>query len=176
MPTFLQHGQAETPDGLTGVSLTDLAAGNVERTAVTSQFQREDLAMYMAVTEESKYVFSAPDDREWLFDRKIDPLETRNRAANPMYLDETERMREILLERFRRDGYREPLDGDGWKHYPRRELTTDPDAYLLFQDPKESLPDIPGYERKRVTGIQNVIPGLKQRKSRAEGRSKEAGK
>ena len=97
-------------------------------------------------TEDYKYIYSAPDETEFLFDRQRDPGETRNKAMNPLYVEKTREMRGRVIQYFRDEGYTEPLDGDRWKLYGKKEMPSDPDAYLLFQDPEESIPRIPGYE------------------------------
>lgn len=102
----------------------------------------------MAVTSRYKYIYSEPDQREWLFDLRIDPLETRNRAKLPDYQSVTRRIRERLIAYYRSQGFVQPLEADGWRHYPVRTLGADPDSGLLYQDPEPSLPHIPGYERR----------------------------
>lgn len=47
-------------------------------------YLRDEYGMYMAVTQDFKYIYSAPDQKEWLFDLNIDPQETRNRAYSRM--------------------------------------------------------------------------------------------
>ena len=100
----------------------------------------------MALTEGYKYIYSAPDETEFLFDRHRDPHETRNKAMNPLYVEKTNEMREQLIHFFNEEGYTEPLAGERWKLYGKKEMPKDPDAYLLFQDPEDSIPHIPGYE------------------------------
>ena len=112
---------------------------------VFGQYEQQGYAAYMAVTEDHKYIYSAPDETEFLFDRRIDPDETRNKAMNPLYVEKTNEMRNDVIQFFKEEGYTEPLEGDTWKLYGKREMPADPDAYLLFQDPPESIPDIPGY-------------------------------
>lgn len=139
--------------GLAGADLRALAHGGAGRRMVTSQFQQGRLGQYMLVTSRWKYVYSAPDGREWLFDLVADPEETRSVAENPMFRQELAGMRRMLVEHFRAEGYLEPLDGDGWRQYPKAEVPADPDAGLLFQDPPASVAcPAPGYERVNQVG------------------------
>jgi len=39
-----------------------------------------------------------------------------------------------LIRRLRADGHEAPLDGEGWRVFPRRELPDGPDGGLLFQE------------------------------------------
>lgn len=147
LPTFLQYAGIEPKENYSGNSLKDIVSGSVEREAVYGQYHRGEYGMYMAVAEKYKYIYSAPDNREWLYDLEADPQETRNRMYNPMYGEISHDMKKKLLNYFMEDGYMEPIDGADWRRYPVKSLPDDPDANLLFQDPPESIPDIPGYRR-----------------------------
>jgi arylsulfatase len=159
-PTFLRFSGVDHGESVCGESLMDIAEGRSRRDSVYGQFQRNELGMYMCVTERYKYIYSAPDDREWLYDLRVDPDETRNRAYNPMYMDTLLELRRKTIQRFRQDGYDAPFEGDDWNHYELRDVFTDPDAFLLFQDPPQSIPHIPGYERERLDQVKSFIPGL----------------
>lgn len=157
-PTVLQYAGVQTDRPCSGASLLDIAAGAVRRDVAYGQFQQGSLASYMAVSERYKYIYSAADDKEWLFDFAIDPQETSNKARNPMYRRVTERMRSRIIRYYQEAGYTEPVDGDAWKPYARQHMPDDPDAYLLFQDRPESMPDIPGYEREQLNHIEGFNP------------------
>lgn len=147
-PTILQFAGVERPEEMLGESLADIAEGQIGRDMVTGQFQSNGGGLHMAVTSRYKYIYSEPDQREWLFDLRIDPLETRNRAKLPDYQSVTRRIRERLIAYYRSQGFVQPLEADGWRHYPVRTMDADPDSGLLYQDPEPSLPHIPGYERR----------------------------
>ncbi len=147
MPTFLQAAGITTDINLSGTSLLDIASGAAEREWIACQYQRNEYGMYMAVSERFKYIYSAPDDKEWLFDLHVDPEETRNRAYNPMYLEITRGMKADLIRYYQGEGYTAPFDGDDWLRHPKQSIPEDPDAMLLFQDTPASIPNIPGYER-----------------------------
>jgi len=146
-PTFLEYAGIESQENYSGESLIPIAKGESDRDITFGQYQRNEYAMYMAVTEKFKYIYSAPDQKEWLFDLKTDPEETRNKAYNPMYIEIREMMKKRLIEYFKEEGFTSPLDDDDWKKGEVKTMTSDPDAYLLFQDTLGSIPNIPGYER-----------------------------
>ena len=70
----------------------------------SSPDERAACSTYMAVTERWKYFYSAPDDREFLFDRIQDPLETRNRAGGPFCQDALTAMRSALIRHLKEGG------------------------------------------------------------------------
>lgn len=130
VPTAL--AAADLPrDGLPGVDLRRLAAGALPRDAVYGQFQSGPQAVYMRATREHKYIWSAPDQREWLLDLTADPEETRDVAGDP---DQAARLvveRTATLQHFASED--NVVDGR-WQRHPLRTLPSDPDAGLLFQD------------------------------------------
>jgi len=118
------------------VDLAELAGGPAgpRRKLVFSQFQQRGYALYLAASATRKYVYSAPDGREWLFDAKLDPQETRDLSRDPSCAEALDWLRKETIRRFQRDGYGEVLEGDGWKEWPRRQIEGGPDYGLLFQD------------------------------------------
>jgi arylsulfatase A-like enzyme len=145
-PTFLAASGAELSDhGLDGVDLADLAAGTSTREMVFSQFNKAEQGVYMVADKRWKYMYSAPDQREFLFDRIADPLETRNRAATPFMKEHASRMRKALIDHLRENGELAALDGENLKMFPKQELPDDPDAGLLIQDASWGDLRIPGY-------------------------------
>ncbi|MFD0958174.1 sulfatase family protein [Paenibacillus chungangensis] len=147
MPTFLQAAGIPQQENRSGESLLDIAAGTVNRQWVACQYHRGEHGMYMLSTARYKYIYSAPDDKEWLFDLQTDPEETRNLVNNPIYRDQGSLMRDQLIGFYRAEGYELPLDGDDWRRFPVQSLPDDPEALLLFQDPPASIPNVSGYER-----------------------------
>ena len=145
-PTLLAACGAEMPsDQLDGIDLAEALAGQCEREMVFSQHAQGPLATYMAADDRWKYVYSAGDGREMLFDRVADPLETRDRIGAPFSREPHARMKEALIDHLRRGGETAALDGDDWRSYPRREMPANPDAGLLVQDMKWADTSIPGY-------------------------------
>ena len=88
-----------------GASLYATEAGACEREQVFSQVGEGNIGLYMAARRDLKYIYSAADDKEWLFNLRIDPAETKNWAGNSRYESELRMMRETLIERFEGDGY-----------------------------------------------------------------------
>jgi len=131
-----------------GTDLVGIVAGGAGDRPVYSQYQDRELGVYMAVDSRWKYFYSAPDRREFLFDRVNDPQETRNRAGVSLCQEPLRQMRRGLIERFRSSDYDDPLEGETcWRAYPQPQMPVDPDAGLLIQDAGWSLPyqAIPGY-------------------------------
>jgi len=101
------------------------------------QGSRERIAnfsSYMAVSREWKYFYSAPDDREFFFDRRRDPEETRNRAGVSFVQTELAEHKRALIEHLQAGGETDGLDGDDWRAFPRQYISPDPDTGLLVQD------------------------------------------
>ncbi len=133
-----------------GADLAAVADGGVAREAVYSQYQCGGLGLYMATTRDEKYIYSAADEREWFFDLKRDPRETRDLAANPQCRGRVEAMRARLIERFKRDGYEEAIEDHGWRRYGKRRVEPGTDRGLLFQDnavTQQRIDGLEGYAR-----------------------------
>ncbi len=146
MPTFLEFAGIPAEEDYSGVSLLKILDGTSNRDMIIGQYEQEGYASYMALNEEYKYIYSAPDNKEFLFDLTIDPEETRNKAYSPLYFEKTKEMRDQLINYFKQEGYMTPIEENDWKKFPIKEMPDDPDAYLLFQDHESSIPHIPGYE------------------------------
>ena len=134
LPTALSAAGLDVPDGRDGVDVAGLATGGVAREGVVSQFQHGDGGQYGYVTRDWKYIYSAPDNREWLFRRTEGQPEERNLAGNIAYQSVTDGMRAALIAKLREGGYEEPLDGDAWRIFPGKEVPADPDAWQLYQE------------------------------------------
>jgi arylsulfatase A-like enzyme len=145
-PTILRAAGAEMPaDQLDGVDLADLGGAACERACVFSQHAHAEKATYMAVGDRWKYFYSAPDDREFLFDRVADPAETRNRVGLQFCSAGRDEMKQALVDFLRATGEDAALDGDDWRKYPYLDVATDPDDGLLIQDHPWADTSIPGY-------------------------------
>ena len=117
-PTFLDVAVAElSTHEMDGESLIDVATGGVSRKTVYSQYSRGGSAIYMAVSERWKYIYSAADQKEMLFDRVNDPDELRNQAGIGLLDDICAAMRTDLIDYLRSAGETEGLDGDQWKTF-----------------------------------------------------------
>ena len=120
-----------------GASLIDVANGKVERDHVVGQYSEGNSALYMYATKDYKYIYSAADDKEFLFDAD----ETINYAGISPY---TEIYRKKLIDEYKRSAVPkalEGIDGDEFKKYPALKVPDDPDAMLLRQDTQSSIPN-----------------------------------
>jgi len=161
LPTCLAAAGLRTPEDRVGFDLARLGRGEAGLAGVISQFQEEGLGLYGFVAADHKYVHSAADDREWLFRRAEGQPESRNLAGNPAYEPVVASMRGRLISSFRADGYEKPLEGDGWKRFPHREVPSTPDAWQLFQEGGEVdhlFP--PGYEPRCKPGGGAPVGGV----------------
>ncbi|MDS0299969.1 sulfatase-like hydrolase/transferase [Halogeometricum sp. S1BR25-6] len=104
MPTFLDWGDAEVPDGLHARSLLPLLVGDDTDDwpdAVYAQYHGDEFGLYsqrMLRTERYKFVYNGPDTNE-LYDLREDPHELRNLADHPHYEDAKAELQEALVER-----------------------------------------------------------------------------
>ncbi|MCP4403744.1 MAG: sulfatase-like hydrolase/transferase [bacterium] len=182
-PTFLSAAETSiSTHEMTGEDLAEVAAGTCSREMVFSQLgytcdagkaaQRrgaptsytpaEEIASrssYMAVSRNWKYVYSAPDDREWLFDRVHDPAESRNCKGVVFCRKALQNMKTALLDHLGRGGETVGLDRDDWRNFPRLEMDDDPDTGLLIQDMYTPWAEmrIPGYTDDTASGHADDI-------------------
>jgi len=109
LPTFLDVAGIEPEEDYSGESLLRILDGSLARRETFGQYERGEFAAYMIRTEQYKYVYSAPDETEYLFDVIHDPEETRNRASNPLFTGVVSELRERLMDHLSSDGYTEPM-------------------------------------------------------------------
>lgn len=155
-PTCLEAAGLDPAPDHSGLSLADIAAGDDAHEEVYVQYDQGDMGIYGIVTDDFKYWYSAPDDREWLLARREGEMDTRNLAGHAPYDPVLKGLRQRLISRFQQDGYDLPLDGDDWKRYPTKSIPETPDAMLLYQegttasDIADRFPE--GYEPKCLPG------------------------
>lgn len=154
LPTVLGAAGTEAADA-DGLDLKQVADGNSSREYVYSQWGEGQQAIYLIVSKDWKYIYSAGDHKELMFDRIADPQETRN-AANLIASESVKAiLKNELLTYLHGQGAADAVELKGgqldWKPYPKINqdfLKDDPDAGLLFQDEPESLfGGFPGYDR-----------------------------
>ena len=118
----------------------------MERDAIIGQLSGESRGLYMYLTSEYKYIYSAADRKEWLFRRLSGKLDERNLAGNPAYGRTLREYREQLINWFSKDSYDVPLDDNRWREFPAPIEPENPDADQLFQDGRSSSDQFPpGY-------------------------------
>lgn len=121
---------------LDGEDLAKIASGSSSRDAVFGHYQGAHAGIYMAVSKEWKYIWSAADNKEMLFDRIKDPEELRNRAYNVACGAAARMMRKRLQDHIRTmPGHENVVDGNDWIVKEPVTLPDDPDAGLIVQDP-----------------------------------------
>lgn len=109
-----------------------------ERRTVFSQFQQREFGLYMATDGEGKYIYSAPDKKEWFFSLEENRPEASNLLNDAPRPPAADRLKRELIARFETDGYTEAVEKGEWRKYPRPELPADPDGGLLNQDPSSA--------------------------------------
>ncbi len=153
-PTLLAaSGHPDSHVHREGQNLYKILTDENKREIVFSQFQTGKLGLYMAVTRNFKYIYSAADEREWFFDLQIDPQETHNYANNALYADELKSLRQALFDRYNYDGYSEILDRDNWRLFGKQKLASHSDEGLMVQysaRAKETLQQLGPYAPTRL--------------------------
>ena len=94
-----------------------------------------------------KYVYSAPDQREFLFDRKAPHLDSEDLSQAKEHSAVFQTLRAALISHLKENGEQAALDGDSWKKYPIQTISDDPNDGLLFQDHPWADEFIPGYSQ-----------------------------
>ncbi len=144
LPTCLTAAELPIPEDRRGCDLADIANGTRHREAIIGQLGQEATGLYMYLTDDYKYIYSAADRQEWLFRQAREGLEARSLAGNAAYGHTLRAHRRALIEQFRADGYETPLDGENWRAFPPPAEDENPDAGQLFQDGRsvsDQLPD-----------------------------------
>jgi arylsulfatase A-like enzyme len=119
---------------LDGIDLAEVANNASKRRFVFMQYQNRGNAIYTIITEKWKYAYSAPDNKEFLFDRSADPLETKNLAHVNSCNGIKQQLKRDLIEYLSSTGEIDAIDGDDWRIYPQMEIPSDPDAGLIVQE------------------------------------------
>ncbi|QDU71522.1 sulfatase family protein [Mucisphaera calidilacus] len=125
-----------------GESLIDLAADRCQRDVVYGQFQRGEYALYMAVTERDKYIYSAADNKAYYLDHEHDPRESRNAIGDPASRARVRSLQQSLIDRHTRDHDTLAVSHGDWREYPPRHLQLNADEALLFQDSARLQPTV----------------------------------
>jgi arylsulfatase A-like enzyme len=148
LPSFLAMAGARVPSDCDGVDLAELARGRGQREGVLFHYARGRDAILGVVTDRWKYAWSVPDQREFLFDRRVSP-ERRNLAGMRSAARPLAELRRFVQKRAREYRFsRAVLTPNGsWRKFPVARMPRDPDAGLIFQDPPLARPALPeGYD------------------------------
>lgn len=134
-PTFAHAAGSSVHPSNEGANLASIMRGEVDREFVYSQFSERETGLYMIASQHMKYIYSAADRKEWLFDLRKDPSETKNWAHNPSYSETLSRLRNQLVTRFEADNYQSAVTDGHWHTYTSPDFPTHgTDEGLLFQD------------------------------------------
>lgn len=138
-PTMLHAAKVERAGlQLDGAALQQFAQTPDADRRVYGQLNTKNRALYYMVERGVKYAYSAPDRKEFLFDRRQDPLELANRAYNPWELERAKQCRKALVTYLAGTPIAaDALDGENFRDHlpPLRNWERDRDAELLIQDP-----------------------------------------
>jgi len=153
LPKFLGH----TPEEYIGVEVKDNKyhedrIGSLNGIIGTypkeyDGIEAQACASYMIVTEQYKYVYSVPDNREFLFDKVRDPRETNNCAGMVLYKPIQAELRTRLVNYLKDHEIDGIFDGDNFKKLPELKMPDALDCGLLQQEVKVDWFDdrLPGY-------------------------------
>jgi arylsulfatase len=151
-PTFLSVAGCPPTSVIDGLDLANLARSPESREIVFGDYQSgqpgdANQSIYMAATRRWKYIYSASEHREFLFDLLVDPDETRNRSQTFGYERPLQEMRLVVMSRLQNHVYTHNLDGGVWRKLPPPDFPTDPDGGFIFQDPSWATDQmyLPGY-------------------------------
>lgn len=135
-PTFLKAaGDEDYRVHEDGDDLLDIADGVASREYTFSQFSDAAYGLYMVTDGQWKYIYSAPDEKEWLFSLTAEEREATNLADAENAAAVKERLRQALVSRYQAVNYSRAIDGDDWKLYGKTTLPDDSEYGLLQQDP-----------------------------------------
>lgn len=117
MPTFLDLAEADKPSGLDGTSILDIFENPEGREYIFSENYRSNQLITTGgacvVTRQYKYVWNSWLGREYLFDLKADPNETKNLALNEKYGDVLEKLRDVVISEYKERPEDDMLNEDG---------------------------------------------------------------
>ena len=88
----------------------------------------------MYAEKDFKYIYSAPDNKELLFDEINDNSETKNLLKMAGYEQKLDQMRQCLISYLRNENCTSLIDGSKFKPLIDAQIPDDPDAGLIRQD------------------------------------------
>jgi len=149
--TFTETAGAEIDThALDGENLVEIAANPPADRTVFTHLGKGGNGIYAAINSRWKFAYSAPDQAEFLLDRKKDPTETRNLIGVCKQPDwpsneAANLMRDRLQTHLYEGGQTDAVDENDWIAHPRKTLPENPDGGLLYQDQPWADHKIPGY-------------------------------
>jgi arylsulfatase len=148
-PTFCAAGGASA-DGFDGLPLQDLAADATDRQTVFAQHGTGNKACYMAIDRNYKLFYSAADDEEFIYDRRVGPGDTLRHPGGPFEHPALKSLRgrlfEFLKQSHQTDAFIEASDGKmAWRKHSPPPAHSHPDEGLIIQDHRWANQRIEGY-------------------------------
>ncbi len=144
LPTFLSVAEASVPPECDGVDLARLTKRQPLRKGVLFHYNRGANAILGMVTDRWKYAWSAPDQKDYLFDRSERP-EKRNQVESAAGASVAKKLGDTVRQRAGRHPFScTALNRQGgWKRFALKRMPKDLDAGLLYQDPagNPQMPD-----------------------------------
>ncbi len=143
-PTIMEYAGIDYPKTMAGTNMLNLNKN--EARTVYGQFSDGNYALYMARDNNYKYIYSAADDREWLFStQENNEIASFNKKSETKDISQqnqsiTADMRSRLISYFKSRGVNDMFEGDNFKKYPVLDIDPYDDSLLLRQDPPASLP------------------------------------
>lgn len=126
-PTLFAAAQIQSNMSLDGENMAAIARGESSRKYVISALGKAGRGLYMITDGNEKYVFSAPDEQEYFFDR----AETENKIDSCR--EQAEGLKKELISMLGTTSYCEAVENGEFKNYPVIQAVDD-DKALLFQD------------------------------------------
>jgi len=137
LPTTLHSCTDDYNSLADGVALQDIANNKSQRERVFGHYQQADSALYMSQSKSYSYIYSASDDKEFLFDRKRDPQQCKNLAYNLMYKHIVTSERSKLIDHLSQyESSSEICTETAFITQPAKKPYIDPDQGLIIQDPE----------------------------------------
>ncbi len=163
-PTILDAlGDAGNLRSAEGASLISVASRDREDAGerlVFSQFSSGWCGQYAVSDGKWKYAYSAPDNKEWLFEIQDGLAESENRIGVPEARPRIKRLKQALMKRHDpvADPYSDAVENGDWKKHtpPAEDYLDDPTFGYLWQEraPEKLQKAVdslgPGYARKVI--------------------------
>ncbi|MBK1880468.1 sulfatase family protein [Pelagicoccus mobilis] len=149
VPTFMEAAKVDlSKTKFQGNSLQSIHADPGIRNSVYAQLGTAEQALYVIATRKWKYAYCSADGTELLFDLEKDPLETQNRANTPLCREIQNELKQELMAHLRDGGQQVAIDGENWRSYPKKSVSTIPDEGTMLQDSQGFDWTIAGYKEE----------------------------
>lgn len=162
-PTALHYCQEIGGAESDGTALQDIAHKKIKRERVFGHYEQSEAGIYMTQSESYSYIYSAPDNKQLLFDRKTDRYQKRNLAYNLLYRNIVEAERAELIAHLKQyECHRSICDDSSFIKKDPIAPFIDFDQGLIVQDPECFLDEfyIDGYSQFSLRDIDLTGAGF----------------